>query len=50
MKGYRTPSWFRSKVRLKQKQVKARRAEPGARKLEKGNGNRDTGAKVSVEG
>jgi hypothetical protein len=41
MKGYRTPSWFRSKVSLRRKQIKARRAEPRTRKLGNGKINRN---------
>jgi hypothetical protein len=36
MKGYRTPSWFRAKIRLKQKQVTAQRIKSKDHKLLKG--------------
>lgn len=28
MKGYRTPSWFRAKARVKEKQIVARTSKP----------------------
>lgn len=36
MKGYRTPSWFRTKVHLKEKQIKARTAQPKTDKSKTG--------------
>ena len=36
MKGYRTPSWFRTKVRIKERQVKAQTNKPKAPKPNRG--------------
>jgi len=35
VKGYRTPSWFRSRIMLKQKQIKTRQGKPKAHKPRK---------------
>ena len=35
MKGFRTPSWFRTKGRLKERQVKAQTGKPKRMKSDK---------------
>ena len=47
MKGYRTPSWFHSKERLKETQAKARVSKPRPARRKKGknlSGNVDGSA------